>query len=452
MHSFSDNRDLTSTDPKSGSVTQASGSLHLSSSSGRVQGSLDYSLHAQLQNDAQARDRLSSSLAAGFTVTAIEQHAWVDVRARIAQQSISAFGVQPGTPFSSNQNQGESRSLSISPRFRTQLGATTSLDVSLSENYSSNSGVQDSGVRSSSLNASLSGRADRLNWSVSGRSSRSDRDAARGGSSRGMSVSLGYPLHYDLSASFRAGREFDTVRSASSAGTGTWGLGLNWTPTDRTNVSAQWDHRYFGQARSITVSHRMARSYWTFSDSRDVNEGIAGLSLGYAAAYARLFAELSTQVPDPIQRDLQVRAILDEAGGFVIRSASVSSRRSLSVALQGVRASVVLTAFQSDTERLDRTSTVVDDLSLGAVRQHGFTASVSYKLSPTAGANLAYSSRGTSGVASQPGNDLRTWTLGFSSQLVQRASLNLSLHRTSFDSPTRPYTENGGQASIGMQF
>lgn len=451
-HSFSDNRDLSSSDRRAGSATQATGSLSLSSSSGRVQGSLDYSLSAQLQNDAATSDRLSNSLSAGFSVTAVEQHAWVDVRARISQQSISAFGVQPDTPFSSSQNVGESRSLSVSPRFRVQLGSFADLNVALSENYAENSGAADSGVRSTGLSASLSGRAGRLNWSVSGHDSRSDRDVGRGGSNRGISASLGYALHYDLSANFRIGREFDTVRSATRGNTNTWGLGLSWTPTNRTSINAQFDHRYFGQARSITISHRMARSYWTYSESRDVSEGISSSGLAYAEAYARLFAELAAQVPDPVLRDQQVRAILDQAGGFVTRAASVASRRNLSVALQGLRGSMVLTAYQSRTERIDAVSTVIDDLSLGALRQHGYTGSVSYRLTPTASANLSYSVRSTPGAGTQPGNELRSLSLGFSSQLALRASLSLSLRHTTFDSPTRPYTENGGQATIGLRF
>jgi uncharacterized protein (PEP-CTERM system associated) len=217
-------------------------------------------------------------------------------------------------------------------------------------------------------------------------------------------------------------------------------------------VNAQFSRRYFGLGRSISVSHRMARSHWSFSDSRDSNETPGGTGLSYAAEYSRLFAELAAQVPDPVQRDLQVRAILDAPGGFITRTASVSVRRQASVALQGLRGSLVLSAFHSSSERLDRTSTVVDDLSFGPVRQSGYSASVSYRLTPTSSTGITYSARRTASTGTQPGNDLKSLSASFSTQLADRVTFNLSLRHTSFDSPTQPYTENGGQATIGMRF
>lgn len=455
--SFTDNRDLTAGDKKWDAVTQLSPGLRMTSRTGPVQGSLDYALNAQVHAnsaDGYASRSVSNALAAAFTAEAIERHALVDVRASITQQNLSAFGVQSAAPNFSQPNRTEVRTLSVSPVLRGSLG--TIAEVEGQANWTRTAGVANGAADSNASSRSLRvyGQLGGFGWSTSVNDATSEFDGGRETKNRQANLSLSYRVNLDLTLSLQGGRETDTVQALDSATTDNWGGGFTWTPTERTVVNGQVSRRYFGTGHYFNLSHRFVRSIWRFASSRDANFFGRERGIEYANEYDSYFAQLATIIPDPVQRDAVVRALLAQQGGFLARGVTLQNRRDLSVVLQGVRTTLSIGAFTYTTRRLtDLGGTATDDFTqAGRLHQRGLTINVNYVLSPIASAALGYSGSSTAGDGSLRGSKLRTLTASYNAQLVPRIGLTLSLRRTVSDSPTLPYTENSGLATLGFAF
>lgn len=452
--SYSDNTGLTQFDKRSEAVTQITPAVRISSRTGRVQGSLDYALSAQVYANDTSRSGFTNALAAAFTVEAIEQVASVDVRGNISQESISAFGVQSPTPNLRDRNRTEVRSLSVSPFVRGRFSDLANVEARMT--WTKTSSTSNQGTDATSLLALLRAYGGRgpYGWSADVTDLTNDYELGRETSNQRVNLGVSYRPHYEWLLNARAGRETDTVRSLVRESTTNFGLGVTWTPTERTVINLQADRRFFGNGYSFSASHRMVRSLLRVSDTRDTSDnGANNRGLNFAGAYDALFQQLAPFIPDPALRDAQVRLILFQQGGFLTRAVSLQRRQDASVVLQGVKLTLSMTAFRSDSQRLDNTNTFSDDLLLaGRVRQHGYNLGASYTLSSIASASLGYTSTTTLGVNTLGGNQLKTLIASFNTQLARRVSFSLSARHVVFESTTQPYTENGGQASISLQF
>lgn len=458
--SYTDNTDYRASGKRWEAVTTVSPGVRISSRTARLQGSLDYSLNAQVYAQDESRSGFNQTMAAAFTADVIQQTAAVDIRANISQQSLSAFGVQSAGTLFPERNRTEVRSIGISPVLRGRLG--DSVNVEARSNWvktaTTASTAPDSTVLVNSL--LLSGRTGTIGWSADVADTRIDYDqTGREAGNRRLNLGLSYSPNPDWQFSARAGRESDTVRSIDSQSTDTWGVGVRWVPSPRTSINAQYDRRYFGNGHSIQASHRMVRGVVTYTDSRDVNNGaVSERTLEYVRTYDSYFRILASAFPSapPAEVDALVRELLRAQGVFIGRAVSLQRRQDFSYALQGVRATVVLTAFRSTTSRLDQATSAGDDLTLAdGLRQHGYSLSGNYTISPTSNVSLSYSSSSNSAnnvLLTGLQNSLKSLTASFSGRLATRVAYSLSARHTIFDSATTPYTENGGQVTLSVTF
>jgi hypothetical protein len=106
------------------------------------------------------------------------------------------------------------------------------------------------------------------------------------------------------------------------------------------------------------MSHRMARTVWTFSDSRSLDSsGLAGRAvLSNYEYYSQLFASLPEPSADTVVRDFLISRNLDPSGrchtgGFLTDGPTVQRSQNLSMAYQGLRATFTVTAFQTGPKR-----------------------------------------------------------------------------------------------------
>ena len=487
---LTDNRNLSATNKEGEAITQISPGLRISRRGGSVQGSLDYSLNALVHARDSSRNTVQNALSANLTAELVESHARLDVRSSISQQSISAFGVQSAIPSIFNPNQTEVRTLSVSPSLRGRVSDLADLDARMTWATTSNGSGTVGSSTTTSMALRASGGRGPLGWSADMSASSADYELGRRTQQRQSGLSLNYRLDVQWSANLRATHETNDVLSTTTQGRNSWSAGLTWTPNpelraglrlirdtsrgaaaqpggdqtwgadifwtpmERTQLSYQRDRRFFGTSQSFSFQHRMPKSVFSLSDTRDISTNTNGtLGTGVLSSYELLFAQYATAIPDPIQRDLFVRALLGNSQGFLTNAASLRHGQTATVLLQGPLTNVSLSAFRNDSRRLDGASTAPDDLSLaGAVRQSGHSVTVSYRLTSTTGVNFGYNRSLTAGSGTQLGNSQRSFTLSSSTQLANRASVNLSLRHTSFDSAVRPYTENGATASLNLQF
>ena len=436
-------------------ITTVSPSLQVASQAGRLRGSLSYSPQFLAYARDSSRNDVRHALNAAFQGEVVEQHLFVDMSARISQQTLSAYGLQTPDLTSINANRTEVRSASIAPSLRGRVAGLVDVEARLSAGTSQSSaaGAVDQTSRGASLRAS--GGRGLLGWSVSHDRSVSDFDQGRETTRDTTLLSVSYKPDVDWRLTARAGRESTDVLSAQSQSNTTWGAGVEWLPSPRTTVSLQADHRYFGRSYTATAQHRMARTLWRLSSTRSSSDslGVGTAGSAAAAAYDALFLELAAIEPDPVRRDLLVRSLLADQGGFLTRAVTLQRRHEASMMWNGLRGSFSARAFSGDTSRLDRVSGAQDDLSgAGSVRQRGWGLNASYRLSPRASASLGYTRTTTADAGNQPGNDQQSASFTLSQQLAERATLSLTLRHTAFDSVLRPYDENAAVLLLSLRF
>ena len=450
---YTDNRDLRSVAPQWELITQISPGVHIHSRSGRVQGSLDYALNAIVYAQDSSHNQLQNALRATMAAEVIERMAFLNATANVSQQNISAFAVQSNDPLSVNSNRSEVRNLTVTPVLRGRVAGEVDLEARLT--YAKSNGAASNSIDSTSNTGSVSasGRSGALGWTVSTSESTFDNSGGRKTNQDSTNASLRYTTPGDLSFSLRYGRETNNVLTAQNRSNATWGLGAEWLPSPRTQVSLQADKRYFGNSHTVSVQHRLQRSLLRFSDTRSASTDDGNSQRGSAATYDELDALIRPFEPDAAKRDLLVRTLLASQGGFLSKAVTLQRRQEASYALQGQRVNLAFTAFQTNTRRLDGLSSVIDDFSLvNRLQQHGYSFNGGYQLTPTSTVTLGYNRTTTADSGVQRGNDQRGVSLSLSTRIAMRVSLSLTARHVVFDSVAQPYNESSAVASLSFQF
>jgi uncharacterized protein (PEP-CTERM system associated) len=460
-----DNVNLSSTDRRFELITELSPELRLSSNSGRVRGYLDYALTGVAYARSSSANNVQQSLSALGTAEAIDNWAYVDASANISQQNILALGTQSSDSALINANRSEVASFRLSPYFRGRLGSFADYQARLAWATTKS---KDADADSTSTEASLQiGEAAsslaRIGWSAN--LSHQVVDFGVGGQkdSDRLNAVLTFAVSPELKLSALGGREINDLYTLKRQGYKSWGWGTAWFPSERTRLEATLEHRFFGSSHNIRFEHRMPRSIVTFSDTQDVStDAFTGGAAAPRTVFDLLFEQFASIVPDPVQRAALVDAFLQNngltrttlaTGGFLTSAPSVQRAQNLSVALLGVRTTVIATMFRNDARPLDPATIVTGNLSNGStLHQRGESVNVSHRLTPQSALSVDLTHTKTRTTEGDQSTDLRSLTATWSSQLRERVNVSLSARWSSFDSATNPYTEHALIGNLRLRF
>lgn len=446
----------------SDAITEVSPAISVSRRSGQLQGSLNYSASGTVHARDSSDNALRHSLAARANAQLVPQRFGVDAAAGISQQIISPFGVQTADPALSNANRTQVATYSISPYLQGRLLGEVGYQARLTYagSHSQSTAVGDTSSLSGSVG--LSGGFGRFGWTLS--ASRFVRDVPGFGSqiSGQNGVGLTFQPDIDWQFSARAGQEVNNIRTGRNESTTSWGGGVRWRPGPRTDVNVNWDRRFFGRSHSVTVSHRMARTIVTFSDSRSLSQGgvngAATMSL-----YELYFALYASQEPDEARRDAYIRSLLASQGlnpnavvvigGFLTSSSSVQRQQVLSLAYQGLRSTVSFSASRSRSSLFGTQTAPGDPLAqANSIGQRGYTITFSHRLTPSSSFSVTGSQQRADSVGTTPGTDLKSIVSTWSESLGRRSSVSVSVRYSTFDSATNPYHESALIGSFSHRF
>ena len=443
-------------------ITQISPGLRLSSRSGRVQGSLTYALTAVYYSEHAESRSFQNALNAAFSAEAIEKWAYVDARAAVTQQALSAFGQQTaGDTLRPNANRTEVATVSVSPYVRGSLAGLANYEIRLNAGATNarDSVASDSTNTSTSVVLSSARPRAVFGWALSGSRQRVDFRAGRATDTDRVNAALTAAPNPDLQLSLNGGKESTNVGGIARRSYDNWGWGARWTPTSRTNIGLQSDHRYFGNSHSFVFEHRMPRSVWRFSDSRNATSGSDPSGVGQPITlYQLFFALYASLYPDPILREQFVLDLLRRgggnpnaiiSGGLLTSAITLQRRQDLSLVLLGLRDTLSLQAYTTESRLLDNPNNTPDD---GPVRLLGATGTLSHRLTPVSSISLTGTRQKTLGTLTRRGNDLKSLALGWSGQLSRHASTALGARYTVFNGNTDAYREASVTASISLQF
>ncbi len=445
-------------------LSRLSPSLALSSRTGRVQGTLNYTLNALIRSGTVNAHEYQNALNSSFTAEAIENWAYVDARATITQQALSAYGLQT-LPDSSqaNANRAEVGTASFSPYVRGTLAAAVNYEVrfNASINEVRRTSDSDSINLGSTVALSSATRGSRLSWALNFNQQSTEYKLGRKTSNDRANLSLNYTPVADLQLSVNGGQEATDVGLVERKRYDNWGAGARWTPTERTNIRFQGDKRFYGNSHAVSVEHRMQRSSFSYTDTRDSsNSGANGPSgVGQPVTlYELLYAQRASAQPDPALREQEVLDFLRAIGrdpGEILRGGTLNSgvtlqrRQDLSFAWLGLRTTFNVQAFASSTRLLDSPNSTPDD---GGTRLHGYTASLSHRLTPVSSLTLTGGRQITDANALNTGNELKSLTLGWTTQPGRRINTSLSARYAVFNSSTAPYRETSVTATASLRF
>jgi len=469
MQTWTDNLLLNDQNKDAALITTVSPGVSISSNSGRLRGSLDYSLNGIAYFKSAQPSQVQNALAANAQAELIDRTLFVDMRASIGQQSASAFGLQ-STPTAGSQgsvsslanvNQHETAMLSISPSLRGMLGGLATYDLRGDFNRIDvrGSSLGDSRGSGGSLRINQA-NAGALGWWLQASTQQTKSVSAPANRNSSLRAGLNYRPDPDWAFMASAGSERSNYLGNSASNGVTSGATAEWTPTMRTRLVADWQHHSYGNSHALTFEHRMARSVWRYSDTQSTVLGNTGSAGGVRSNYDLFFLLFASQEPDPVKRDTLVRAYLQSqglspdailAGGFLSTGPSRLRSQQLGVTLQGVRSSLSAQLSRSVSGRLGDNQNQGDLANSSQVEQRSFSLSASYQLTPTSGLSLVASRQETQGDVASQSTHLSSLFANWNARLGTRLSAQLGARRSRFEGVTS-YTENSVYASLTQQF
>lgn len=463
---LTDNVAPTSGVKRSDQVTEISPGIRIDGDTARLKLHLDYQLRQLFYAQESGRQNTQNYLNSFGTLEAVDKWLFVDVSGVVRQQEISPFRQQSASNTTVNSNRVETSSFRVSPFVRGRLAGNADYELRYdrSTTHSNSSLVTD--VDTEEWGARIKGTTplSTFGWALEASRKNVDYSNGRDNEADRLRGLLSYQFDPEFRISISGGRERNDFSSATKETRTTHGYGFDWLPTPRTQVSAFRERRFFGDGHIVTVSHRTPRTALSFTDSRDVavlpsRFGMVGLG----SIHDLIFAQLSSSIPDPVERSRYVDKLLQEYGlspdvvvtrGFLTTRVSLQRRQEISYSLQGARNILTLSAARTEHEGLGSAGTDQIFENFRNIRQRGVSISLSHRLTPLSSLNVAASRQNSSGSSgTNQTSELKSLHISFSTRLGPRTTASLGARRALFDSTiTTPYTENALIGGLTAQF
>jgi uncharacterized protein (PEP-CTERM system associated) len=473
---LTDNINLSSTNQQSGLISELSPGIRIDARTARLKMFLDYQLNGIFYSTGDNGNQTQSALNAFGTLEAIDNWLFVDFSGQISQQVINPFGQQSASSIYNTGNTAQTQTYAVSPYIRGQLGGSADYFLRYNASYS-NSGSNDfSNVTLSQWLGQIRGntRFQNLNWAVDGSQQNTNYSQVGNLPEQNYDDSriralLSYKLLADFRLSGSGGWESNNYQSRDNESQGTYGGGFDWNPTERTQASGFWEHRFFGTGWNVLLNHRFPLSAIRYTDTKDVSLIPNQLTnTGLGTVYDQYFQIFASLIPDPVNRDTYVRNFLNQAGiapnaqainNYLTNRPQVQRNQQLSVVFYGSRNSLTFLAARSNSQPLTRAPNGLNGIvsEAGTVTQQGYAVSFSHRLTPLTGLNLLASrqkNKGENDLTGRLDTTLTYYQIGIATRLGAKTVGALNARHQDFNGSdlTIPYKENALIASVTMVF
>jgi hypothetical protein len=274
--------------------------VRIDAQTARLKMYLDYALSGLRYSTGNTSNNAQNALNAFGTLEAIDNWLFLDFSGNISQQIINPFGVQSPNNSYNNRNLTETSTYRLSPYIRGQLGGSADYFLRYNGSVTNYQSGSLSDVSISQWLGQVRGNTtfQNLNWTIDG--SQQNTDYSRGrdyedGRLRGI---LTYRLFPEFRISGSGGWETNNYQSLDNEGQSTYGYGLDWTPTERTQVSGFQERRFFGNGHNVLISHRFPLSSIRYTDIRDISLiPNQSSTVGLGTVYDQYFDQFATLIP-----------------------------------------------------------------------------------------------------------------------------------------------------------
>lgn len=449
---------------QSDQITEISPGIHININGARLKTYFDYSLdHVDYAQDTAASRNLNALTTFG-TLEAIDNWAFIDFSGNISQQTISAFGIQSTNNTAVNTNSTEVATYNLSPHVKGHFGNIANYEARISRTVSSGDSTAASNTAStnSTVRVNNASAFRSLGWSADMSRQQASYSAGRATEADSYSLGLTYALTPQVNVSVNGGRESNNYTNLDKQNYNTRSVGVNWSPSQTTKLSALVGKRSFGNTHSLSFEHRTARTVWRYSDSKDVLITPTQNSLGsVGSVYDVYFSQFASVEPDPVARATLVNNYLAANGinpnavvlnNFLTSGVALQRRQDLSLALLGVRDTVTFLLSRSDSRRLDAITNSFDSLSnASSVVQNGFSVNYSHRLTPDYSLGVLVSRQATAGDTAAQETTLKSLNVNVTGKVGKKAATSLGLRHVVSDG-LNPYTETAVTGNLNVQF
>jgi len=461
---------------ESGLITQLSPGIRVDARTARLKAFFDYSLTGQFYSSSSVNSRTQNSLNTFGTFEAISNWLFLDFSGLIAQQAISAFGPQSPSGANINSNSTETSTYRLSPYIRGQVAGIVdySLRYNWSTTHANTSAASD--IELSNWMGQLRGGTpfQSLKWTIDASQQNSSYSRARTTAAEQLSLMTTYTVVPQFRISLSGGMESNNYASQNMETNPTHGYGFDWSPTERTQISAFKEKRFFGNGHRYSLSHRFPLSSIRYTDTKNVSVlpnqfSTIGLGTIFDLFYQICSQQLSSSISDSglLNQSATTCAnnLVSQFGlplntqvtsSFLSSRATVQRSQQLSMAFQGVRNTLTVMFNRNESQSILAAGAVNDVFSQNnttEIRQRGFSINLANKLSSLTNLSLMASRQKSTGSGN---STLEATTAMYQASLTSRFGAKttggISIRHTKFDNLTNPYTENAIIGTVSVLF
>lgn len=461
-----DNVGLSSTQKKSDLVTDVNPGIRIEGSGGRSKLFFDYQLHNIFYAQNSASEKTQNALNALGTLEALENWLFIDVSGAISQQSTSPFsGATSGAVnTSTSNNTTETSTYRVSPYIRGTLGSFADYQVRYNLTTNSTKSTQAFDYDTNELLATLKGVTTLTNfgWSVDVSKQNTKFENGRSNDAERVRGVLSYQFDPQVRVHVIGGRESNDYLSATKESTTIKGAGFEWSPTERTQILASREDRFFGKSNSFSFTHRTALTAWKISESKDASVLVSQRPTGSLGNFYDLAYSICSGTPEDraacaLESLHGLSPTAQLQGGFLTTRVTLQHRREISFMLLGARNTVTFAGTQVESKNLSQTSGTGsfvgnDVFALQDVRQRGASVFWSHHLSPVSFLVAGFSRLNTIGTGTSTlETNQKTINVNLLTQLGPKTVAGVGVRRVDVSGTTN-YSENALTGVLSHQF
>jgi uncharacterized protein (PEP-CTERM system associated) len=404
-------------------------------------------------------------------VEALEKLFYVEGAVNVSQQFYTPFGPQPGALATATDNRYTTSSYRISPYFQGVARGNVSYLVRNDNVWTNLSGapIDSNNAYYNNWIVRVADLVDPWGWAVD--ADRTDVRFNEQGSQLTQLARLRLLYQFDPQVqAFVSGGYEDNQYPLTSYSGAIYGGGVTWRPTERTNVDARWEERFFGSSYGFTANHRRPLSAFGIEITRGITSYPQLLATlpGGGNVDQLLNAAFTTRYPDPVQRQQAVDQFIAQRGlpstlagpvNFYTQQITLQDRQAVNFGLIGARNSLFFNVFNLKSQVIAGSGDLLPP-PFGLANnntQRGVSATYSHSLTGLTSLN-AFAS-GTRTTALEPFTTRTTQYLfraTVSTQLSPKTTglvgLRYQIYETNSDPVFSDYTEAAAFAGLNHTF
>ena len=466
---FTDNAGLADSGSAArGTVTDATAGLRIDYRAARAIANLDYQVNRLFYGQQAGLNSTQHRLQSAATLEAVEKWLFLDARASISQQNRSAFGVTSIADVATNSNNRiETSSFQFGPNIRGNISdiAMYQMRVIGTETRTRESAFPDTRMYVWNGFVKNTPASGRFGWFLDGNALFFDNNSLGNRKDSRIRAAITYEIDAQLHLSLSTGSESSNLDGKTLRRTTTRGVGLEWSPSNRTQLAAVTQKRFFGNDHLVAFAHRTPLTAWNFISTKEIAASTNELGASNSASVNNLLLDLlASTVPDSnarseaIQRRFEQTGVSSSSGiqdGFLTVRPFLNLRQEASMALLGSRNTLTLSVGRREQRAIDGDNGTTGIVApIEAIRQFRANVAWAYRVSPTSTLRLVVSHLHTVGLLSDTlSTTQQLQSLFLVTQLGPQLTASLGLQKMGFSSTVaNSYRENVIVSAVSVRF